>query len=323
MSSKFFAFGLSTLALGLSSALLISGCSAHVDGGAPGGELFPPGPSGFANSVDGPALDGTWKSVCVDDARSSNTWDLITMTFAGQNVTRKVDLYSDASCTKFLRTKTEQGLFRYESLSASGVYAIDYRFNMTNGTYTQYENFRPDGTGILWISNEIGGDASADVKLTKDGASNKPTPTPAPGATPISSIVTIGSHVASYGDEVSLKGTANGAVQTEVYTNQGFDSSAGTWTVYRDIEGAQIDMGYSYVASVWTSAKTQDMFTNCTANGGVSEVITVPAGSFQTCMINNGSRKTWYGDVPLWGKVKIEDLDGTFKTELQSYTWAK
>lgn len=303
-----------TLALGVLAA-----CSAHIDGGPV--DLTPPVVE-FKNQVEGPALDGTWTSDCIADVFDSAKFTKFTLTIAGQNLTRKSDRFSDAACDKSVKSVVEQGLFRYERVVGPGIWEVEYRFTIPNGWYQGFEQYRPDGDNVLWISDQS---TSPYIKLSKDGTSTsvKPTPAPTPGPTPgpTPAPIGVGKHVPHYGDEVNFAGVASGHAQTETYTNQG-QREDGNWTVFRDIEGGgQVDMGYSYYTSLWSSQKTADLFANCAAKGGISQVITVKAGTFQTCMIDDGTRRTWYADVPLWGKVKIERRDGTYASELTSYSW--
>jgi hypothetical protein len=105
------------------------------------------------------------------------------MTIQGQSVSRVSDNFSDAKCQQALDTVTQKGLLRYEKLNYFGQYDVEYRFEMPNGTYSQYEVFGFENE-VLSISNLIGGDAKADVKMTKQGATPSPTPAPTPTPTP-------------------------------------------------------------------------------------------------------------------------------------------
>jgi len=60
---------------------------------------------------------------------------------------------------------------------------------------------------------------------------------------------------------------------------------------------------------------------SCLKKGGSLENVTVRVGTFKSCRIDDGTRMTWYGDVPLWGKIKIQNDNGSYRTELESYTW--
>lgn len=310
------------LSLAFIALSVLAACSARVDGG-PLTLPQPPQKPEFKHLASGPALDGSWKSECVRDFRKANTWSVITLTFSGQSVTRNADLFSDSTCATPSGVRKEDGEFRYSKKRAESKFAVDYRFNMKNGTYEQYENFNFEGDGTLWISDEIGGEAEPHIKMTKT-ASDKPTPGPTPEPTPTPpqpSVITVGNHVAKYGDSIELRGQVSGVDQKEVYTNQGYDDRAKTWTVFHDISGAQSSMGYRYYNSLWSSSETTNYFANCAAKGGTSQIVTVHAGTFQTCMIDDGRRLTWYGDAPIWGIVKIENKSGNYKAELYAYGW--
>lgn len=65
-----------------------------------------------------------------------------------------------------------------------------------------------------------------------------------------------------------------------------------------------------------------DILSQCVANGGQIEDITVPAGEFKTCMLfaetEDESQIVWIGDVP-FGFIKaiIQEKSGSNVTELQ------
>jgi hypothetical protein len=129
-------------------------------------------------------------------------------------------------------------------------------------------------------------------------------------------------HVPKAGDDAKYQGTNQGQVQTEDYSNSGFDSQSSQWSVFHDIRGPSPDMGFDYVATLWSSQAASDIITNCATQKGQVLTVTVPAGTFQTCMIDDGKHTAWLGEVPIWGLVKYLSDDGTYSTELQSYVWA-
>lgn len=71
---------------------LLQGCSAHVSGGDQGGNTPPQ--NTFQNLVDGPSLDGTWKSACMQSDRNYGEYQIITLTVGGQNIRENRQLTS-------------------------------------------------------------------------------------------------------------------------------------------------------------------------------------------------------------------------------------
>lgn len=321
-------------------ALLVCGgfgCSAKVTGGTdPLGPLpfpIPTGSTDFKDQVNGPALDGVWKSQCIVSWRTQGDYQYVTLSVSGRNVTRRVDLFTDPSCTSTAQTQLEQGLFRYDAQLQDGTYNIEYQFNMPNGTYTQYENMILRA-GSLRISDEVGGDAEPQVVMSNESGptpvpssspssipTDGPTPEPAPTTTP-GAPIHAGNHVTTYGDTVNYIGQNSGVVQTEQYVNQGFDSTNQSWTLYENIKGPTPEVGYEYYPTLWSSAQAISMFANCLTQNGTLQTVTVQAGTFDTCLLDNGTNKVWYGDVPVLGIVKLQSDDGTYFVSLVNYSWA-
>jgi hypothetical protein len=300
-----------------------SACTATVDGVQ---DDTQPTAEAFNNLVPGPGLNGTWYSGCTPDPRSFGASELLTFAISGQNITRTAAQFSDGACATPSGSQKEVGLFRYDSTLAGGIYEVEYRFDIPNlpgGTYTQYENYRLDGA-TLWVSNEIGGDAAAaDVALTQGGVP-QPTPTPSTSVTPLPTPVpstVADNHVATVGDVVVYAAVAQGESQTETYKNQGFNSQTGQWAVLTNIVGPQPDTETDNYASLWSSSQAQSDLTACGSQGGTIQTVTVPAGTFLTCMIDSNGRTIWYGDVPIWGFVKVQWDDGSYQSELQCYAW--
>lgn len=148
----------------------LTGCSATVSTpdvqipAIPGGSTHV---DDFAHLIQGPSVDGTWRSKCVPDSRQENRWDLIVMSVSGQNVTRMTQWFNDAACLESAGSKNEIGRFRYTKKNSLGDFEVEYEFMMQNGTYTQYETYNLKNQA-LYVSNEIGGEGSANVPMTKD-----------------------------------------------------------------------------------------------------------------------------------------------------------
>ncbi|MFL5813455.1 MAG: hypothetical protein ACJ763_07735 [Bdellovibrionia bacterium] len=312
--------------MSLFASLALSACNAEVTGpdgtipsidwgGGGGGHT-----SDFEHLISGPSIDGTWKSKCVEDKRQNKRWDLITLTVSGQSVTRLNRWFNDENCTQSAGEKNEIGRFRYLRNNTRGDFEVEYAFKMQNGTYTQYETFNLKGQ-TLYISNEIGGEGAADVPLLRDGGGNNPSPTPAPTPAPTPTQVPDGkSHAATYGDEIHFVGKSLYGTQNETYTNQGYDSSYKTWTVFYKIEPGT-SMGYDYYRTLWSTAQANEYLNNCAGHAGTLETVTVPAGTFQTCKVVNSKSIIWYGNVPIFGYVKVAFRDGSYTGELKSYFW--
>jgi hypothetical protein len=308
--------------MSLIASVALSACEAEVTGpdgtipsidwnGGAGGHT-----SDFNHLINGPSVDGTWKSKCVRDYRENGKWDLITLTVSGQDVSRLTYWFSDQYCSQSIGQKNETGRFRYLKKNSFGDFEVEYAFKMKNGTYTQYETFNLQAQ-TLYISNEIGGESQADVPLVRDGGSNNPSPNPAPTPTQTPDTKP---HAAAYGDEIHFVGKSLYGTQNETYTNQGYDSSYKTWTVFYDIEPGAT-MGYSYYSTLWSTAQANEYLNNCAAHAGTIEVVTVPAGTFQTCKVTTSKSIIWYGNVPIFGYVKVMFRDGTYTGELKSYFW--
>jgi hypothetical protein len=66
----------------------------------------------------------------------------------------------------------------------------------------------------------------------------------------------------------------------------------------------------------------RDKAAGCEAEGGVMEVVSVPAGKYRACKISNRGETTWYGPIPIYGIVKYEQANGS-KGELESVQYAR
>lgn len=164
----------------------LSACSAKIEGG--GGEspipLPKPDPQpAFAHQIQGPVVDGVWKSGCIPNGWDASKYKSITLEIQGQNVHRVGTNFSDTKCERALDSVDSTGVFRFNKLNYFGQYEVEYQFKMENGTYTQYEVFNVVD-GDLFVSDLIGGDSKADVKLKKQSAS-QPAPAPQPNPTPV------------------------------------------------------------------------------------------------------------------------------------------
>jgi hypothetical protein len=116
---------------------------------------------------------------------------------------------------------------------------------------------------------------------------------------------------ASFGDSVTYAGT-----QTELYSCNGHDDT-GVWTVYSEING--MPQGYSYYNSLWDSKQYHSLMEQCQGTNGTVEAVTTKAGTFMTCHVQTSANDIWYGNVPIFGAVKLVSKDGTYHTELVQY----
>lgn len=312
------ALGIRFLAL-----LFLAGCSATIEGVSP---EAPPPPVKFTDKVTGtPVLDGHWLSDCVPDkwARSNNGYVKFDVTIKDRDVQRFSTKYSDSNCkTELSSDKKSKGKFRFIEKYPQEVYAIEYRYE--NGALPQ-ENIRRDSQG-LWISDRYTGEMVVPEILLREDSPSAPDvpakkPEPVPPAQPSPPIPRpIKEHSPKYGQWLKYEGKSSGQNQKETYTNQGTTDDI-TFTIYRDVQGARQDMGYSSVGvgRMWSTAKHREKMRNCVADGGKIEIIEVRAGVFETCVITDSKRKTWMGNVPIWGSVKVEALDGSYAIELVDF----
>ena len=152
---------------GLAFSLCLAACGTHVSGGDPSGVLPPNSRSEkFENAVPGPSLNGEWVSGCVNDKWASDyiTFD---MTVSGASVTRTETRFSDSACTIKVKQTIRTGLFRYKDYySSSGVYEVEYKFNLgRGGSYRTGENLQLKANG-LWISDRyVGPSVTPDIQL--------------------------------------------------------------------------------------------------------------------------------------------------------------
>lgn len=117
---------------------------------------------------------------------------------------------------------------------------------------------------------------------------------------------TIAQATPAVGDIASFSGTTVHAGQT--YPLQitlqltAFDQPTGAFTQVTTTQVAgqtQTRSEQVAAADMITDATVESLLTNCVANGGVSEIVAVPAGTFETCKIA-GDDGTLYnvGRVP-------------------------
>ncbi|MEK7356476.1 MAG: hypothetical protein AAB250_08505, partial [Bdellovibrionota bacterium] len=137
---------------------------------------------------------------------------------------------------------------------------------------------------------------------------------PAPGPAPTTDFTP------QKGQTITYTGQAYGAKQFETYVNQGFDTYYKEWTVTYKITTTYDRTGTSYNDSLWSTTDHKDRLATCVADGGKLETIDVIAGTFETCKIQESQRYVWYGNVPFWGYVKIQNLNGDYSSEVSSYS---
>lgn len=272
------------------------------------------------NTIQGPTWIGHWLSDCVrikDD--SFRRWDLLV---TEKTISRKEILFTNAKCTEGKNEKTSLGRYRFIDSFKDGSWNIEYAFNLPNGiTSFPQEKIKLENNKV-YLSNFYLADFGyllTDEPLhlvidtpPSEAPPQEPTPSPPP-------VVNIPSHSPKTGDEVQYKGTAYGSLQTEVYTTQSYNLDYKDWTVFQDIQGPYPKMGYIYLKELWSTEKYKDIINNCVANKNTLENITVKAGTFSTCKIKTSTSIKWYGNVPVLGLIKIQNLDGNYQSELSSY----
>jgi hypothetical protein len=75
-------------------------------------------------------------------------------------------------------------------------------------------------------------------------------------------------------------------------------------------------------ADLMDDAQLKMIIENCAQMGGTSESLTVPAGSFLTCAVDQErGGKVWLGEVPfgIVKQVSVDEEENTITTELSSF----
>lgn len=113
----------------------------------------------------------------------------------------------------------------------------------------------------------------------------------------------------SVGDKVEWTGTIDrlDGTSSEVKVIKevlAHDTVTGKWTVKKDVTiDSQTTSETKLEDSLYSSEQYQQTIASCVANAGKLEEITVPAGTFKSCMLTtigtDGSvDEKWWGDVP-------------------------
>lgn len=139
-----------------SSLMILAACSVSTPS-AP-----KPTGGGFFDSkltVQGPAVEGHWRSVCTQESR--NLYRQFDLNFKADTVTRDEILFSDATCAKKTSENLSQGRFRFIDAFSDGSFGIEYAFDLGSGmtTFPQEKIFVHESK--LFISDFQTGDGAS------------------------------------------------------------------------------------------------------------------------------------------------------------------
>lgn len=131
-------------------AIGLSACSARIEGAEKSGGT-PVNPIVTEHQVEGPSLDGVWKSDC-RYKYSSSRYEAVSMTITGQSVKRTLTKFSDSLCKAVVQADEWNGIFRFMKKYENGVYEVEYQIALGKGA-TQFtgENLKLVNS-TLWIS---------------------------------------------------------------------------------------------------------------------------------------------------------------------------
>jgi hypothetical protein len=123
---------------------------------------------------------------------------------------------------------------------------------------------------------------------------------------------------ANYGEYVGYEVTQAGWLyQTEYYSVTGYNPEQNDWTLFYHFIGPRMRMGYMHVENLNTGLP---ILNNCEQNKGVRESVTVKAGVFDSCRVQDGDNTVWYANVPYKNIIKVVPNKGRFTYELVCYS---
>lgn len=156
------------------AALLVVGCSAHVDGGTPNLTAgVPQKPDVFDHAaVAGPNVIGTWQSGCVANAFGSGYRKAQIQYVDPSNFNYKNDLYSDRACTNQTKEETHAGLYQFSQKLSDTQWVIDYNYVENGVTYMMDGQKLETAGDTIYITEFLFGtlDVTHDVPFTKAGS---------------------------------------------------------------------------------------------------------------------------------------------------------
>lgn len=297
----------------LSATLGLSACSVKTSGGGDVPNIVTPDNAPFENLVEGPKLEGKFESGCdkLSDGRSLR----LSYEFKGKNVTRSEDVFKDATCSQIADYRVQGGSYRFTAKFEDDIYEIEYRLPGPDGFKDHRENLRLKGD-VLEVTYQISGQGRVpDHVLKRVGSAAQPPVAGAPQLTPVAPFVTRRGQIAVF------KGTEDGRpVEIETQIVGRTTNGQVSWIVsLTTISGSSRTTDLKYYNELTSSEGARRELADCTKNFGKIEVITVPAGTFETCMTTSDSARFWTGNVPVLGVVKMELLDGSKKIELVKF----
>lgn len=259
----------------------------------------PPPVEPFNHKVTGPGLDGNWTSACEYDLKDSK-YAIYNIVLKGQDITRTKTVYMDTKCQQGPVATTYKGQFRFFKSYDKGFFELEYKLDLGNGrTLFTAENIQLRN-GMLFISDFYVGNWQPNIAL-------------------LPPMTAITAHDPRVGQKISFVGTLRGAAQEEDYTVQTYNVSYGDWDVLQDIRGVEKKSKVMNIKELWGTTKFTNLMKYCESQGHTREVITVAAGTFETCKMKKTDGFYWYGNVPVIGVVKIETADGTYRADLKNF----
>lgn len=118
--------------------------------------------------------------------------------------------------------------------------------------------------------------------------------------------------------------TENGTIEFALVSQTGTDFQM-SQTIIVENEPADYAETTVAAADLLDDQTIADIVTNCPSYGGEAQTITVPAGTFATCLLANGGLLSWIGSVPL-GLVKqfnVNQDGSSVSLELMSFVVGK
>lgn len=270
--------------------------------------------TGPVDKVTGLDVKGVWVSQCLQDLAGIPSRKItmeysekaLTKDTSEKVLTRTVISYNDRYCAQPSNTQVNTGKFAYNELHPGQVYTLEYWIDTGNGLYgIATENVRRDGS-TLYIS---------DINAPKDSVPQIPLSLQSGP----SDVVQVPAHAPKAGDTAVYIDEG----YQKSYVNQGDVQGNGIFTIFYTLDSATGPSSGTYSAtanSLWSTAEFTITMQDCKAPAGVEEVVSVPAGKFQTCRVIDGDGYVWYGNIPVVGIVKQQKFDGTGLMELKSYT---
>jgi hypothetical protein len=286
---------------------VLTACSAKVTGGSadPAPAFGTDVPAEYKDQVEGLNLDGSYTSACVQDIFSDGG-RIIHWSIEGRNLTRKIESFKDAVCKTSPKTDDSTAVFRFLKKFPQDVYEIEWMYTG--------KTFGNGGDGVKLEGDHLligDGDSSGKVpklRLNRDGAPVGANPTSISPAA-LANSTSGNDFVPSIGDSVEYEGTSK-----QIFKVQGIDPYDSSWELSIEMNGGSGDVSHSM--TLFSSADYRAKLAACSK----VETIVTKAGAFVTCREDDGSDTRWYGNIPIFGLVKVQSHDGSYHLELTKYS---